>query len=162
MLAFLLLSAPADAYVYFTVEQITAAYFPGETPVQQEWRPAPEDNAWLKSTLGYEPAPAYALLSGTDAVAVLDEQIGQHEPISIATLVGTDLKVRRVEVMVYREAYGEAVRAPAFRGQFVGLGLSSPMRAGREIQVVSGATLSSRALSTAVRRAVALVQAFLT
>lgn len=157
----LLLIARAHAYVYFTVDQIEAAWFVGETPVREVWSPDAGDQAWLTTTLGYAPKASYSLIRGQAGVAVLDEQIGQHEPISIATLVGTDLKVHHVEVMVYREAYGDAVRAASFRDQFTGLGLENRMRAGREIQVVSGATLSSRSLSTAVRRAVALVQALL-
>ena len=60
--------------------------------------------------------------------------------------------------MAYREPYGEAIRSPRFRKQFVGRTASSGFRPKRDIDVIAGATLSVRAMSKAVHRASALLQ----
>ena len=162
----LLQATVAAAYVYFTPEAIREEYFPGQAVETVRWTPDVAEVAWLRDQLGYAlPRPEYDIVVGHDdagapAWAVFDEQLGQHEPISLATLVDERFAVARVEVMVYREAYGDGVRAPAFRQQFDGLDVSNRMRPGKEIRIVSGATISTRALSLAVRRACALVQAF--
>lgn len=168
LLVALLAPGAADAYVYFTKEQLVASYFPGADRVESVWfEPSESQRADLKKTLGYAlPKPRYEILVGrkggeTLGYAVVDEQVGQHEPITFAVLVDAEAKVRRVEVMVYREAYGDGVRAAAFRDQFAGLDASSPMRVGKEIRIVSGATVSSRSVATGTRRASALVEAWL-
>jgi hypothetical protein len=60
--------------------------------------------------------------------------------------------------MVYREAYGDEVRDPRFLAQFAGRSGQDPMRIDREIAAVSGATISSRALSRGARRVAAVMQ----
>lgn len=156
----LLLALPAQAYVYWTEAQLLAEIFPGESPERLSWSPDAADLAQVKAALGYAPPrPSYTLWVGSRGVLVLDQQVGQHEPIDLATLV-VDGRVERVEILVYREAYGDGVRSDSFRDQFTGKTVDNPLRVGKEIRVVSGATLSSRALSVAVRRALALVEAW--
>jgi len=58
--------------------------------------------------------------------------------------------------MVYRERYGDEVRDPRFRQQFVGKTAADPLRPGEEVIAVSGATISSRAMALGVRRCLVL------
>ena len=58
--------------------------------------------------------------------------------------------------MVYRERYGDEVRDPRFRQQFVGKTAADPLRPGEEVVAVSGATISSRAMALGVRRCLVL------
>lgn len=154
----------AQAYVYFTRDALEEAFFPGLEVESIAWTPTADQRATLTTTLGYAPPQTSweILVAREDGVAVgwavLDAQRGQHEPIDFAVRVGPDGTVERVEILVYREAYGDGVRAPAFRSQFTGLGPRSPMRVGKEIQIVSGSTVSTRALAIGVRRAVTLVE----
>lgn len=164
--ATLLLTSPrAHAYVYLTEAALLESFFPGQTPARVGFSPDP---AALRSVLGYPlPRPTYELLVGKDATgapayAIIDEQLGLHEPITFAVLLDGTATIRQLELMVYREAYGDGVRAPAFRDQFRGLGLSAPMRPGKDIRIVSGATISTRSLSVGARRACAIVNAWLT
>lgn len=157
----------AAAYVYYTREALVAAVFPPGTELRPvEWTPDAAALARLKATLGYAPrAEGWDLVVATQGgtvtgYLVFDAERGQHDLIDIATLVGPNGAVERVEVMVYREAYGDGVRAPGFLAQFIGRTAADPMRPGREIRIVSGSTLSTRALSVAVRRACALVEAW--
>ncbi len=96
-----------------------------------------------------------------DGYALFDEQLGQHEPISFATFFDAAGQVTRVEVVAYREPYGEGIRAERFRRQFVGRTAQSKYRPGADIDTISGATISSRAACIAVERAAAIVDAYL-
>lgn len=90
--------------------------------------------------------------------AVIAEEIGKHRPITFIVAVTPDGKVKDVAVMMYREAYGAEVRYPGFVKQFRGKDLEDPMRPQREIRNISGATLSVRAMSRGVRKALAVIE----
>jgi electron transport complex protein RnfG len=96
-----------------------------------------------------------------DGYALFDEQLGQHEPISFATFFDPAGQITRVEVVAYREPFGDGIRAERFRKQFLGRGVHSRFRAGDDIDTISGATISSRSACVAVERAAALVDAWL-
>lgn len=155
-----LLASVSHAYVYATPDAMRDTFFPGGS-ASIDWVPTPAQLEALKARLGYTPKPGWKLYEGAEGYAVFDSQLGQHEPIDMAVLLDTTATVRRVEVLVYREAYGDAVRAEPFRKQFLGLGPAAPMRPGKEIRIVSGATISTRSVSTLVKRATALVATWL-
>jgi Na+-translocating ferredoxin:NAD+ oxidoreductase RnfG subunit len=96
-----------------------------------------------------------------DGYALFDDQLGQHEPISFATFFDTAGQVTRVEVVAYREPFGDGVRAERFRKQFVGRSAKSQFRLGTEIDAIAGATISSRSLCIGVARAAVLLEAAL-
>ena len=62
----------------------------------------------------------------------------------------------RQEIVVYREARGDEVRDERFRAQFVGKSARDAIDTDQDIQAVSGATISSRAMAVGVKRAVVL------
>ncbi len=117
----------------------------------------PAQQAAVAKRLG-RPATAdwtvyYGLKDGAvQGVAVIDHERGQHLPITFGVLIGTDGTVRRVEVMVYREAHGDAIREKRFRKQFRGKRAVDPVRHGEDIVAISGATISSRSMALGVRR----------
>src|SRR4051794_32923968 len=94
----------------------------------------PGVRAQLEARLGRPlPKPEYTLFvakSGEriDGYALFDEQVGQHEPISFATFFDAAGAITRVEVVAYREPYGEGIRAERFRKQFVGRSAKSRFR----------------------------------
>ena len=96
-----------------------------------------------------------------DGYALFDEQVGQHEPISFATFFDPAGAITRVEVVAYREPFGDGIRADRFRKQFLGRSVRSRFRAGDDIDTISGATISSRSACLAVERAALLVDAWL-
>jgi hypothetical protein len=155
----------AIAYVHWTREALVESFFGDSQVALATFQPTPAESEALRADLGYRlPKPRYDILLGNDPAArfaIIDDQLGQHEPITFAVLLDAAVTVRRIEIMVYREAYGDGVRAEAFRAQFTGLGLDSPMRVGKEIRIVSGATISTRAIALGTRRATAIVQAYL-
>lgn len=157
-------STPAFAYTWFTPESLMASYFPGVAVVAEDWAPDAAAAAAFKVRVGYPlPSPRYTFHVAGPAeapvgYALVDEQLGQHEPITFGVKLRPDCVIERIEVMVYREAYGDGVRAEVFRSQFVGKRASDALRVGKDVQLVSGATISSRALATGARRAAALCE----
>lgn len=92
-----------------------------------------------------------------DGYALFDREIGQHEYIDFATFFDSEGRITRVEVVAYREPYGDGIRSKRFRRQFVGKDPGSGFRPGHDIDVISGATLSARAMAKAVKRATLLL-----
>lgn len=162
MLALLLaLCSPAQAYVYWTPEALVADMLPGESPARVDFTPDAAAKARLEAALGYAlPKASYPVYPGKQSAVILDDQRGQHEPIDFGVLIDRQVTVQRVEILVYREAYGDAVKGAAFRKQFVGLGLTAPLRPGKDIRIVSGATISTRSIALGVKRALALMAEF--
>jgi Na+-translocating ferredoxin:NAD+ oxidoreductase RnfG subunit len=94
-----------------------------------------------------------------DGYAVLDAEPGMHELIDFAVRISPNCKVQRVEILEYREAYGDEVREKRFRDQFAGKGCGAPLTAGEDIDIVSGASISSRSVALGVKRDALIVQA---
>jgi len=113
----------------------------------------------FKAKLGYEPPKdSYTFYIGKsngkpDGYALIDEQIGKVMPITFVTRINPDAKVAMVEIMVYRETHGGEVASKRFLNQFKGKGLNEELRLYGNIVNVAGATLSSEALVTGVKRA---------
>jgi Na+-translocating ferredoxin:NAD+ oxidoreductase RnfG subunit len=91
--------------------------------------------------------------------AVVVEEIGKHRPITFVVGVGTDGKIKDVALMVYREAYGGEVRDRRFLQQYKGKELKDSLLPYRDIQNISGATLSVEAVGRASKKALALIDA---
>lgn len=159
-----LLTPPAAAeQVYWQQDALLADMF----PTADRFEPAPlslspEQLAAANAALGYTlPRQTYTFLAARQGPMLLgwvliDEQVGQHEPITFAVQIAPDRSVIRHEVVVYRERYGAEVRDRRFRAQFVGKTAADPLTAGRDIRIVSGATYSSKAMAVGVKRAVVL------
>lgn len=89
--------------------------------------------------------------------AVIVEEIGKHRPITFIVGIGTDGKIKDTALMVYREAYGGEVRDRRFLQQYKGKELKDPLLPYRDIQNISGATLSVEAVGRGNKKALALV-----
>jgi Na+-translocating ferredoxin:NAD+ oxidoreductase RnfG subunit len=153
------------AATYFTTQQVLREFFPKSEKVSyRKLKLAPAEVALLQERLGYRPARLeYVVFVATtgehvDGYAIIDDEKGQHEQITFAVKLSPAGVVERHEVMVYRESYGEEITDPRFRKQFVGKTAKDPVRAGQDIDVVTGATISSRSMTLGVRRALVLVE----
>ena len=161
------------AGVIFTADQILADFFAGADSIEKRaLELTPAFGAQLKRRLGYVPRSpdgtnTYPVWVGSKngqvlGYAVIDDEKGMHEPITFAVLIGPDGAVKRQEVLVYRESEGDGVTRKAFRRQFIGKTIKSAIRAGSDVTIVSGATISSNSMAVGVRRALTIVnEAFL-
>ena len=95
--------------------------------------------------------------AATLGFVVTDEVIGKYELISYAVGIGGDGAVKSIEVLSYRESHGHEILLPAWRRQFAGKSVASPLRLGEDIANISGATLSCQHVTDGVRRIVAVV-----
>jgi Na+-translocating ferredoxin:NAD+ oxidoreductase subunit G len=152
---------PAYAARYWTREAVLSAFFPGSTRIG--YKPISLSDAEAEAIgkkLGTAPVNKdwYIFLPETngkrdDGYAIVkDSQIGLHEPIDFAVRFDGKGAVTRVEIMEYREAYGEEVRSDRFRAQFAGKTAGDAIIAGKDIDIVSGASYSSRSVALGVKR----------
>ncbi len=82
---------------------------------------------------------------------VIDE-IGKEMPITVGIVVQDD-HIVKVEVLAFRESRGGEVRYPFFTKQFDEAGLKDGLLLDKNIDGVSGATLSVRAVKNVARLA---------
>lgn len=160
------LAAPARAETtYYTPRALLAEFFPKSERVT--FRTFALDSslrARLGQRLGYAPAKdRYTVFVATtrghvDGYAIIDDEPGLHQPITFATRLSPRGTVERLEILVYREPRGDEVRDARFRKQFEGKSAQDPLRVNRDIDAVSGATVSSASMATGVRRAAILVE----
>lgn len=103
---------------------------------------------------------AYIAKRGTERLgyAIICEEIGRDRPITFITAVNLDGTIKDVAIMMYRETRGGEVHYPVFTDQFKGKSLQNPILGQGDIRNITGATLSVRALSTGVRKALAIVK----
>jgi hypothetical protein len=116
----------------------------------------PELRERIESVVGhrYPRLRARYWRNGDTTAWILDE-VGKEEPITI----GISIKARRVamvRVLEFRESRGWEVRYPFFTDQFHGAALADSNEIDRDIDGITGATLSVAAVSRAVRLALLL------
>jgi len=91
--------------------------------------------------------------------AVLNDDIGKYRPITYLVAVDPQGKVVRVELLVYRESHGGQVHGRDFLAQYEGKSATDPVRVGKDVTSISGATLSARAVTKGVKRTLLLLEA---
>jgi electron transport complex protein RnfG len=161
---FLLIPVAAQSKVFHSVKQLLGTHFRSSERVTfLRVTPDKGARAAIAKRLGQTlPGKTYSFYVAKtkdriDGYALFDSEIGQHEPIDFATFFDRQGKITRVEVVAYREAYGDGIRSEQFRRQFVGRSGRSGFRINRDIDIVSGATISSKSMARAVQRAAVLL-----
>jgi electron transport complex protein RnfG len=168
LLAVALLSWPtqlAQAEVFFTTRDLLSDQFRSSARVSfVHVKPTTEQLQRIEQRLGRRlPKRDYTFYVAStggkvDGYALFDEERGQHEPISFATFFDADAKVTRVEIVAYREPYGDGIRAERFRRQFLGKSGRGGFALDRDVDAISGATISSRSMCIGVQRASVLLE----
>ncbi|MFO7558578.1 MAG: FMN-binding protein [Desulfobacterales bacterium] len=91
-------------------------------------------------------------------VAIIEVQPGKWGPVEF--IVAMDLKgvVRNVKVMSYQEQRGRPIAQSSFLNQYRGKSSRDQLQVGKDIIGISGATISSRAATFTVKKAIALYE----
>ncbi|MBK7645421.1 MAG: FAD:protein FMN transferase [Planctomycetes bacterium] len=138
LLALLLLALPLQAEVYLTREQALHLAFPDasarvarKTGELEWWRFEREGKL-----LGY---------------ATISQVQGKAQPITFLLSADPQLHIRGIEILEYRESHGAEIRREDWRAQFVGKDSDAPLRVGRDVRNIAGATISCRSLTNGVR-----------
>ena len=155
-------SARAEGVYYSTRALLTDFFRTSQNVTYKRVEIDPGMRERLAQRLGYVPARSsytfyVASSSGRiDGYALIDEQVGEHLPITFAVKISPVGVVERQEIVCYREPRGDEVRDARFRRQFVGKTARDPIAVNRDIDAVSGATISSVAMAIGVKRALVL------
>jgi Na+-translocating ferredoxin:NAD+ oxidoreductase RnfG subunit len=165
LLVLFLILFPASksmARVYLTQEQALKMVFDRGETVTEEFVQITPDLAKIIKERGRSPLPfssktVYIGKQGNEVLgyAIIDNVKGKSRPITYMALIGPGGRVKRVEILAYRESHGGEIRYPSFLKQFVGKSISDPLRNKRDIRNISGATISCRAITDGVRRLLA-------
>ncbi|HEX4242452.1 MAG TPA: FMN-binding protein [Steroidobacteraceae bacterium] len=145
---------PALALVYMSVEQAQQLMFKGQSLTAVPVILTAADVSAIERDSGVKVYPGVlrAWKAEDGGYFFVDAVIGKHELITYAVALGPDGKVGQVEIIEYREAYGGEVRSERWRAQFVGKQHGDAVHVGRDIQNISGATMSSEHLTEGIRR----------
>jgi FMN-binding protein len=155
--ASVVVSVPALATTYLTVEQAQGVLLPAAS-LTRDFRTLTDDQvrAIEKSSgvnvLGRE---LRAWRASTGGWFIVDQVVGKHEFIPFALALDRDGVVTGVEILEYREAYGDQIRQAAWRAQFLGKRHGAPLTLTGDIQNISGATLSCRHVADGIKRLLA-------
>lgn len=87
--------------------------------------------------------------------AVIRNVKGKDQMITVLVAVDTTGRLRDVDILAYREPYGGEVAYEGWRKQFRGKDAGDPLQVGRDIRNISGATISTHAVTAGVRRTLA-------
>lgn len=116
----------------------------------------------LETKYGKRPSWTVRGEAGTVAgAAIVDEVPGKSERITILVASGPDGRLKDLEVLAYRESYGGEVAQEAWRAQFRGKKPGDPLRVGRQIRNISGATISTNSVSAGVSRSLPVLAGLL-
>lgn len=115
-----------------------------------------ENIAAVQSELGsnVQVRGEYSIYKSKTGIVVIEEQMGKWSLIKLAVLIDPSSKtVKKVELISMNEKRGQGIKGGTFINQFNGKTKADFSELGKGIRAVSGATVSSRAVFIAVKRA---------
>ncbi len=153
----------ADGKIFLTADEAVGLAFPGCEVAHRTAILTPEQQRRARELAGEEIAGALvsyylAACRGRPAgAAYLDTHRVRTQPETLMIAVDPSGKTLRIEVLAFREPE-EYLPRGAWYQQFIGKTLGPELQLKRAILPVSGATLTARATTGAVRRVLALHQ----
>lgn len=155
--AAVVVAAPAAATTYFTVEQAQHKLFPGQAMTPVAITLDATQAAAIQKASGVRVRDRVLRLwrAANGGWFYLDQVLGKHEMITYAVALDASGAVSGIEILDYRETYGDAIRNPKWRAQFTGKRFGARLKLDQDIVNLSGATLSSAHVTDGVRRLLA-------
>ena len=155
--------------VYATTESALQKIFPNnEFVTKQTLALLPKEMNTLSSEIGSSLTTSnYTVYvgkkeGGVTGYAIQLDEMGKYYPITMMIGITPTLEVRNITVMVYREKIGRGVRKYRFLKQFYGKTKKDPLMINQDIDGITGATVSSWSVATAVKKAIVLIDAYQT
>ena len=168
LVASVVITVPAHATQYLSVEQAQRLSFPEATRfVEANIIFTAPDIAAIEQRSGQKVRAKGEQVWRAEADGrllgffVVDYVIGKHEVIDYSVALGVDGRVKRVEILEYRESYGGEIANRDWLSQFTGKSGSDGLKPASDIRIISGATLSSRHITEGVKRVLAIHDLFL-
>lgn len=161
-LGLLLTTKTAYAATYFSPDAVKKALFPGATRFVDRSFTLSKQQAQAISRaaatrVNFPKVVAFDAIGsgGKLGTMFIDRVYGKHEFITYAVALDPSGAVSGIEVMDYRESYGDQIRLPKWRAQFSGKRAGQPLFIDKQIKNISGATLSCVHITEGVRRLLA-------
>ena len=96
----------------------------------------------------------YTIYTGKVLDVIIEEQQGKWGKIKVAVAIDkATRKVKGIEVIAMQEKRGAGIKTSSFLGQFTGKSAAEAFEISKDVKAVSGATVSSKAMAIAVKRA---------
>ncbi len=92
-----------------------------------------------------------AFYTDGETTVLIDDIKGKHLPITFMVVFDREGDVKAVEILIYREEYGWEIKDKRFLSQFKGRKIDP-----KSIRNIPGATISVRAITLGVKRALLL------
>ncbi|GBE37309.1 electron transport complex subunit RsxG [bacterium BMS3Bbin07] len=154
---------PSEAEVFYNKAAALRLAFPDAVRVETRALFLSEDQARRVTDLARAPLESRLVTvyigqkagGEVEGYAFLEQHLIRTKPETLMVVVDPKGKVGAVYVLAFFEP-PEYLPSKRWIKQFIGRGLSSELQIGREIQGITGATLSTRAILKAVRRALAV------
>ena len=141
--------------VYLEPDTFIEQSFEGESETKVLWL-TKDLKAQIKNIFGKDyPGLRIRYWQQGNRTAWILEEIGKVRPITTGFLIENE-KMLQMRVLIYRESHGWEVRYPFFTDQFAGLALDEKNNLNKDIDGISGATLSVNALTRLSRLALFL------
>ena len=83
---------------------------------------------------------------------MIQQVVGKHEMITYAIGLNPDGSVKHIEILEYVESYGYEVAEQSWLKQFYGKTVANTFKLGKDVDSISGATLSCKHLADGVKR----------
>lgn len=157
-------SQSSYAETYFTQEQVQKTLYPSATKF--ELKDIALDKAQIAKiedsspTSTPIPSKLWEAYEGDKLLGyvLIDKVLGRHEFITYAVAMSLGGEVQQIEVMEYLESYGSQIRNEKWRAQFTGKKHGDTLKLTKDIQNITGATLSCKHITEGIRRMVALYE----
>lgn len=142
------------AKTYLSVEQARELIWPGieMEPFTTELSKEQMKSIKASSKTRVRSALVKGYRSAENQWLIIDQVIGKHEFIDLAVGLDAEGKVTAIEVLTYRESYGDEIMNPKWRAQFYGKGNEQVLKLDQHIKNISGATMSCRHVTDGVNR----------
>ncbi len=148
-------SAAADEQVYQTLDEFVSSAFDGQPPPAEALWVGEELRESLVRQFGWRPGLRVRFWQKAGRTAWILDEIGKERPITAGVVVENGA-IEQIEVLIFRESRGWEVKYPFFTDQFTRVGLSPKGELNRQIDGITGATLSVRAMKRMARVALRL------
>lgn len=152
LLLFLCMPCMAQRGVFLTQQDFLKQAFT-QVPSSKTYWFTPEDRTTAEAIAGHSLPLRIRYFQSGERTAWILEEIGKELPITLGIVIEQQ-KIQLLRVMEYREVRGGEVRYDFFVQQFNNATLTQPNhKLNKDIDGISGATLSVRALTKSARLA---------
>lgn len=105
---------------------------------------------------------AYTVYPSKTGAVILDEEQGKHGMIQAAVLIDKVTgKIKNIIIIKMKERRGRGIKTPLFLNQFRDKTKADPLVFGKDVKVISGATASSKAMLTLIKRSLIIYEIYL-